>query len=118
PGAFFLSGFLLFAGCLGGTGTDTENGLEPFTVTIVDPMNRPVSGLEVSVQDASVHGDSIMEDVILNDAGTLTTDSAGSVRLRLARAGLFVVEGRRDDTLFLLDTLRIAVAPGTKTPLF
>lgn len=97
--AFALSAVL--AACLGGTGTDTENGL-----TVVDGSNMPLGKVSIHVRPALATPDSAGADPVVGGSGSPVTDENGFVRFYTDRPGKYLVEGRRGDTVLFIDTLR------------
>jgi hypothetical protein len=97
--AFALSATL--GACLGGTGTDTENGL-----SVVNGSNQPMANVRIYVRPATATPDSAGADPVVEGSGTPVTDEKGFVRFTTDREGTFLVEGRRGDTVLFVDTLR------------
>jgi hypothetical protein len=97
--AFALSATL--GACLGGTGTDTENG-----ISVVDGSSRPMANVRIYVRPATATPDSAGADPVVNGSGTPVTDEKGFVRFHMDREGSYLVEGRRGDTVLFVDTLR------------
>lgn len=95
---------LWLAGCMAGTGTDTENGVE-VTARVLGANGAPMAQVEVSVQSVYAGPESNSEDALMPGTGTLHTDSDGYVRFTVKRAGSYMAQGQRGDTVLLIDTL-------------
>jgi hypothetical protein len=108
----------LLASCIGGTGTDTENGiagLEGFksgtAARVVDADGRPLAGVEIRLHEPGFRPDSGAPRVLVVDPGKpMVSDSSGYVTFHLLAPGKYVVEGRRDGASLLFDTLAISDA--------
>jgi hypothetical protein len=111
-GLAVLLALIALPGCLGGTGTDTENGIV-ITTRVVDGSGDPVAGLEMQVSHTRTSSDSLVESPLVNPGLLLVTDNAGIVIIQLKRPGIYIAQGRRGDTIMLLDTLRALVDPVT-----
>lgn len=111
----------LMAGCIGGTGTDTPNGIVtdienkgPLTGTgtaarVVDADGKPLAGVTLSLHEPDFHPDSgVATDLVLDSVKTPITDSSGYVRFNLIHPGRYVVEGSRGGAVVLFDTLTVA----------
>lgn len=117
--AFLLSAML--AGCMGGTGTDTENGLEPFQLQafVVEPNGSPAPGVLLSVHRPSDRPDSAATSPLLSPEDSILSDDNGAFLLTLRERGVYILQGRRDDTTVLLDTLKaLPRDPSGPGPLF
>lgn len=109
----------LLASCIGGTGTDTENGVrdhenglfEGFSGTaarVVDADGRPLAGVDMVLHTPGFRGDSGAPETLVLDTGrSLRSDSLGYARFQLLRPGKYVVEGRRDGAALFFDTLAV-----------
>jgi hypothetical protein len=93
------------SGCMGGTGTDTENGIV-VTARVVNASGTPAQGVEVTVLPANARGDSLGENPLVNPNTPLVTDSNGYIYVILKSPGVYVAEGRRADTALFIDSLR------------
>jgi hypothetical protein len=114
-----VAGFLL-AACIGGTGTDTDNGIVrggdkgPLSGTgtaarVVDASGNPLPGVTVSLHRPDFHPDSSAEvDLVLDSVKAPVTDSDGYVKFNLIQPGAYVVEASRGDAVLLFDTLVVA----------
>lgn len=108
--------------CIGGTGTDTENGFtdnkaerSPLAghsgtaARVVDGDGKPRQGVELILHSPGFRGDSsAAEDRILASAQSMVSDSDGYVRFHLAAPGKYVAEGRQDGASLFFDTLAVA----------
>ncbi|HKP96478.1 MAG TPA: hypothetical protein VJ385_12040 [Fibrobacteria bacterium] len=117
-------------GCvLGGTGTDTENGIKdaenPDVVSItgvsarvVDGNGAPLKGVALHLYLPGFRPDSGLApaSLLADTAKALVSDSAGYVTIRLSAAGKFVVEGVSAGQTVFFDTL--AVPSVTSSTLF
>ncbi|HLP42660.1 MAG TPA: hypothetical protein VK465_14215, partial [Fibrobacteria bacterium] len=115
-----LSAALLSA-CMGGTGTDTDNGMKENTVTlgdyngtaarVVDSDGRPIAGVAIILHTPGYRPDSgAPEPLVLEPSRPLVTDSQGYSRFDLMSPGKFVVEGRLGAATLFFDTLAVADA--------
>lgn len=101
-----------FVACMGGTGTDTDNGLEVHvSAQVIDSEGHPVSGVEITVLDATARLDSGIQNPLTDTTLQLVSDSNGFVRFNLKKAGLYTVSGRDLDTVLFLDTVRAVAKP-------
>jgi len=110
---------MLLAGCiLGGTGTDTPNGITTndsaggfsgFTARVVDSSGLPVPGVTLAVFDTGFRPDAGKAQIPLtyNADKALVTDAKGQADIALRAGGVYVLEGSRGDETVLFDTLRI-----------
>jgi hypothetical protein len=106
-----LAAFSLSA-CLGGTGTDTENGLEiSVSAQVVDSTGHPVSGVTIAVHDATARADSGIPNPLVDSAIEIVSDSVGKVRFTLQKAGLYTVAGKVGDSVVFVDTVRAVEKP-------
>ncbi len=118
---------LALAGCLssciiGGTGTDTENGVnenksnsDPNALTgiaarVTDSLGRPLRGVALRLFDPAYRPDlgAAPGAVSVTPAESLVTDTGGYARIALKAPGKFVVEGIRNDQTLFFDTLAVA----------
>ncbi len=108
-GRLLLTAFL-FAACIGGTGTDTENGL---TETRNSDLNgAPLVGISLRVLPADFRPDKDSPAGNLRSpegipVETVTADSRGEARFKLADTGTYVVEGFNASGTLYFDTLRV-----------
>lgn len=103
-----LSAFVL-AACMGGTGTDTENGIQPVLVMVrvVADGDVPVASVRIDVNHVYSRADSATESpVVEEDTAALTTDELGFASFRLVMEGEYVAQGSVKDSILFLDTLR------------
>src|SRR4051812_8741343 len=126
PAARLLAAFVL-AGCLsscilGGTGTDTENGVsnktdnqDPNKLTgiaarVTDSLGRPLRGVVLRLFDPAYRPDlgTAPVAVATTPPESLVTDTGGYARITLKAAGKFVVEGMQQDKTLFFDTLAVA----------
>ncbi len=115
---------LLAAGCiLGGTGTDTENGvlnpqptdpnrtvqLTGISARVVDGAGVPLRGVSLKLYLPAFRPDSpgAQPDPLVDSAKALLSDSSGYVAIRLRAAGKFVVEGVSAGQTVFFDTLAV-----------
>ena len=96
---------LWLAGCMAGTATDTENGIQ-VTAQVVGANGAPMAQVEVKVQSLYSGPESKSDDPLMPGTATLRTDSAGFVTFTVKRAGHYMAQGQRGDTVLLIDTLR------------
>jgi hypothetical protein len=101
--AVLVSGLLLF-GCMPGTGTDTENGIQ-VTARVVDTTGAPVRNVEVDVRSLTSRPDTKSENPLVADTIALRTDENGYVHFKVRRPGLYMAQGQRGDSVLVLDTL-------------
>lgn len=103
----------LLAGCMGGTGTDTENGMEPVRVTarVADSTGAPVPGLEIQLRPLQARPDSAVAETVFSPK----TDGDGLVQIHLDTPGVYIAEGHVVGLILFLDTLRAepGVSPDT-----
>jgi hypothetical protein len=118
---------LAFAGCLsscilGGTGTDTENGVaknqevkDPNALTgiaarVTDSLGRPLQGVALKLFDPAYRPDlgAAPAAVATNPPESLVTDTGGYARIALKAPGKFVVEGNQLGKTLFFDTLAVA----------
>lgn len=117
----FLSmlGAALLAGCIGGTGTDTENGVvvdkgpleghKGTAIRVVDGDGKPLVGIAIALHTPGYRADSgAAENRLLDSIKTLVTDTLGYSKFHLASPGKYVAEGRRGDTTLFFDTLAVS----------
>jgi hypothetical protein len=124
--AAFASAACLWGCILGGTGTDTENGvtdegdvkISGVTARVVDGNGSPLGGVSLHLYLPGYRPDSGLAPASLLAEGVepLVSDSAGYVAVRLKDAGKFVVEGVSAGQTVLFDTL--AVPQADKPALF
>jgi len=98
-------------GCMGGTGTDTENGVY-VSAQVVDSSGEPVANVDVSILDLSARIDSTQSSPLYQDA-MLTTDDSGRVNFFLKKNGAYMAAGKRGDSVLFIDTLKTKVPTGT-----
>src|SRR5690606_29545570 len=110
--AFALSALL--GGCLGGTGTDTENGLR-ITTRVVDESQNPIAGVTLSVMDMRSRTDSLASSPLLRPDKPIVTDQDGIASFYLKDGGDFIASGRRGDSVIFIDTIRAPRDPGSGT---
>ena len=117
------AGALCLWACIGGTGTDTDNGIT--SARAVDAEGRPLAGVVLRLHMPGFRPDSGVQECGLlaplregGKLGTLRTDASGQVRFRLAGAGIYVVEGFRNDTVLFWDSLQTDNPSVGLTPVF
>lgn len=94
-------------GCMGGTGTDTENGVY-VSAQVVDSSGDPVRNVELSVLELGARADSVVNDPVWQDETTrLTTDNTGTAFFTLKKGGTYMTSGKRGDSVVFIDTLRV-----------
>lgn len=98
-------------GCMGGTGTDTENGVY-VSAQVVDSSGEPVANVDVSILDLSARIDSTQSSPLYQDV-MLTTDDSGRVNFFLKKNGSYMAAGKRGDSVLFIDTLKTKVPSGT-----
>jgi hypothetical protein len=121
-----LTALFLLAGCLGGSGTDTENGVQPVFVTarVVTQDGEPASGVRFTVSESHTRADSMLASPVVGGDTALVTDVAGYVTFKLKQEGAYVAQGGSGDTVLFLDTLRAKIkrsgvlSGGAGSPLF
>ncbi len=123
--AFILSASLALVGCIiGGTGTDTENGVNtqdkgkaPIDLTkngvyahVVDASGAPLSRVLVTLYRPDYRPDTGYGPVNVLIPGNKSpdTDTLGYARIPLADTGKFVAEGRTATGVLFYDTLKVA----------
>jgi hypothetical protein len=123
PIVWALPAALLLAGCIvGGTGTDTENGLNGkpgtgpvnvkltgITARVVDGAGAPIRGVSLELYLPAYRPDTAAArpNLFIASAQPSLSDSSGYVALPLLAAGKFVVEGRLDGETVFYDTLAV-----------
>lgn len=125
PAAARICGLLapaLLSGCLmGGTGTDTENGVSGnvtrnpnafrgVAARVTDGAGAPLAGVALRLFPPDYRPDSgaIPPAPVSNPPESLVSDTGGYVRLSLKAAGKFVVEGLAGGATLFFDTLAVA----------
>jgi hypothetical protein len=118
--AWAAAAALCLSACiLGGTGTDTENGvkaqgnvtdpnaLQGISARVLDSAGRPLRGVALAFFDPAYRPDLGQPPaaVVANPPESLVSDTGGYVRLRLKAAGKFVVEGISGGKTLFFDTL-------------
>lgn len=111
---------LLLAACIGGTGTDTDNGVELVdkgrghltgdgtVARVVDAGGNPLAGVALALHRPDFHPDSgVAADLVLDSVKTPVTDSSGYARFHLIQPGRYVVEGSRGGAVLFFDTLAV-----------
>jgi hypothetical protein len=98
---------LCLIACMSGTGTDTENGVQ-VTARFVGADGAPMARVEVQVNSLYASPDRKADSPLMPGTDILRTDSAGYVRFRVKRAGQYLAQGKRADTVMVLDTLTAA----------
>jgi len=110
----------LSACIIGGTGTDTENGvtdktnpdpnaLQGISARVTDSTGKPLPGVTLSLFDPAYRPDLglLPEAIASNKPESLVSDTGGYVRLTLNAAGKFVVEGVLQGRTLFFDTLAV-----------
>jgi hypothetical protein len=98
---------LWLAACMGaGTGTDTENGID-VSARVLSAEGAPMANVEVRVHALDAGPENRSADPLMPETGVLRTDGDGYVRFAVRRAGTYMAEGLRGDTVLLLDTLTV-----------
>lgn len=111
----------LSACILGGTGTDTENGvatdntnkdpnkLQGISARVTDSTGKPIAGVTLGLFDPAYRPDLglLPEAIASNKPESLVSDTGGYVRLTLKAAGKFVVEGILQGRTLFFDTLAV-----------
>ncbi len=114
----------LLVGCIiGGTGTDTENGITDnkinqsalgITARIVDTSGNPVPGVLLTAVQPSFRPDSVNPTVlnyaVSNDVSQkeVVSNAQGQVGFSLSTSGTYIVEGSKAGQKLFFDTLKIA----------
>lgn len=109
----------LLGACIGGTGTDTDNGFDPddkgpltgtgTAARVVDADGNPLAGVTLALHRPDFHPDSsVAMDLVLDSVKHPVTDASGYVRFNLIHPGRYVVEGLRGGDVILFDTLSVA----------
>ena len=104
---------LWLAACMG-TGTDTENGIQ-VNARVLGQNGAPLANVKVQVHGLEA-GPESSEDPLMSGTGDLRTDSTGHVQFNVKRAGRYMFEGQRGDSVLVLDTL--TAAQGDTAPVF
>jgi hypothetical protein len=110
----------LSACIIGGTGTDTENGvtdkpnpdpnaLKGISARVTESTGKPLAGVALSLFDPAYRPDLglLPEAIVANKPESLVSDTGGYVRLTLKAAGKFVVEGVLQGRTLFFDTLAV-----------
>lgn len=105
-----LTASLWLAACLG-TGTDTENGID-VSARVLSPQGAPMASVEVRVHALDA-GPEASADPLKDQDGVLRTDGDGYVHFTVRRAGIYMAEGLRGDSVLLLDTLTVSKSDTT-----
>ncbi len=113
---WFLNGACLAAfslsACLGGTGTDTENGIEiSVSARVVDSAGNAVPGVTIAVHDATGRVDSGLDNPLVDSTVVVVSDTGGRVHFELQKAGLYTVAGSIADSMVFVDTVRAIGKP-------
>lgn len=111
----------LLLACIGGTGTDTDNGVNPnltdgplhgfsgTAVRVADPEGNPLTGVDLYIHTPGYRGDTgAPEDLLLDSVKVPRSDSLGYARFNLARPGRYVVEARLAGAALFFDTIAVA----------
>lgn len=110
----------LLMSCIGGTGTDTENGVATnkdgalhgatgLVARVVDAEGRPLPGVLLALHTPDFRPDSgAAPSLVFDPAKPLVSDSLGYVRIDLLNPGRYVAEGRLAGSILFFDTLAIA----------
>lgn len=116
-----VAALCLSACIIGGTGTDTENGitnntknpdpnaLEGISARVTDSTGKPLAGVTLGLFDPAYRPDLGLppEAVVANKPESLVSDTGGYVRLSLKAAGKYVVEGVSQGKTLFFDTLAV-----------
>jgi hypothetical protein len=105
-----VSAFVIF-GCMGGTGTDTENGVY-VSAQVIDSSDKPVANVEVTILDLSARADSSSSTPLVDQNVMLTTDDSGRVNFFLKKNGSYMAAGKRGDSVLFIDTLKTKAPVG------
>jgi hypothetical protein len=108
----------LMWGCLGGTGTDTENGvignsnkvdITGISARVVDGGGTPLGGISLKLYLPGFRPDSgsAPPSLLIDSAKPMVSDTAGFVTIQLKAAGKFVVEGVSSGQTVFYDTLAV-----------
>jgi hypothetical protein len=116
---------LVLAGCLGGTGTDTENGIL-VSARVVTADGTPAANVSLTVFEAHTWADSPLTSPVVgpDSSDAFLTNSEGYVTFLLKQSGTYVAKGSVKDTVLFLDTLRAkidrngVIGGGVGSPLF
>lgn len=107
--AWAAAPLLLFA-CMGGTGSDTENGI---TAKVFDAGGAPAEGVTLAVHSEGFRPDSgDKEDPILEATNGMRSDFRGYVHFRLKEPGNYVIEVMGGQNTLSFDTLKVADLTG------
>lgn len=112
------------SGCMGGTGTTTDNGITRsdthedngvgLAMRFEQEDGHPAAGLRVRVFSANYNPvTAAAESVLVGKSDSLVTSSAGKLHLLFAKPGTFVVEASDSVGVVVLDTVWI-LNPGKK----
>lgn len=119
--ALAAASVLLWGCIMGGTGSDTENGvtgenphpdvvsLQGISARVVDGSGMPLQGIFLNLYPPSYRPDSAQAPVspLADPAAALVTDSDGYAGIALKSAGTFVIEGRSAGQIVFFDTLPV-----------
>jgi hypothetical protein len=111
---YAAASFLLIA-CMGGTGTDTENGI---TAMVVDGNGRPVEGVTLSLHTTDYRPDSggvNTQKLVAEAAHGMVSDFRGYVFFKVKQSGTFVVEAARGSATLVYDTLSVTTLAANVT---
>ena len=121
-GVLGLIGLIAFNACvIGGTGTDTPNGItdsknesptamRALSIQLVDSVGHGVQGITVQLIDTSYRPELKKKPIslVVDSAQVLVSDSTGTVSCDLVKGGVFVLTGSIQNSVVIFDTLKIA----------
>jgi len=114
-----LLGVAVVLGCMGGTGTDTENGLGiNVNARVMDSEGRPLSGVEIIVHSADFRPDADPRENLFVDTGALRTNFLGVSNLAFLDTGHYVVEGRWVGMSVFFDTISVKLTDNKSLRVF
>ncbi|MDB5048328.1 MAG: hypothetical protein JWO30_1399 [Fibrobacteres bacterium] len=115
--AVSLASALLWGCILGGTGTDTENGVADnnkvditgISARVVDGEGTPLAGISLNLYIPAFRPDSgaAPASLLIEAAKAMVSDSKGYVTIQLKAAGKYVVEGVSAGKTVFFDTLAV-----------
>lgn len=107
-GGFAVAACVLW-GCMGGTATDTENGVY-VSAQVINASGTPVRNVELNVLELAARVDSAVNDPVgYEKTVNLTTDSTGIAHFYLKKGGTYMTSGKKGDSVVFIDTLRVKV---------
>lgn len=110
---------------IGGTGTDTPNGLNDpknelpsalraLSIQLVDSAGHGVQGITVNLIDTGYRPELKKKPIslVVDSSQVLVSDSTGTVSCDLVKGGIFVLTGSINNAVVIFDTVKIANPKG------